>query len=247
MECAHRIMEGCKYSLPPRTNHQLPGVQSFGRGKGPVLVAIEDLETLVLAVTLAHTRTKNLMASTNRIQLIIKAVPKNSTFGTEMRSPFFDTLRDKVLFWIGRWVTHISVSFFNNGLGNNLETRTKFRIAVREECDLQRGHWISDSQRELAIYRHLRRFVPEIETLVSMNETEKALLTMVRLLDQLRCLDKAVEEREPVRSLLLYARLRIGALESPQYFNAAPKEVWIVMIRHLFDAAWICFSAIALG
>jgi len=147
----------------------------------------------------------------------------------------------------GRWVTNISVSFFNNGLGNNLETRTKFRIAVREECDLQRGHWISDSQRELAIYRHLRRFVPEIETLVSMNETEKAFLTMDRLLDQLRCLDKAVEDREPVRSLLLYARLRIGALESPQYFNAAPKEVWIVMIRHLFDAAWICFLAIALG
>lgn len=76
---------------------------------GPALVAIEDLEPLILALTISLYTCEDSWTVDSQVELVLKAVPKLPRSVKGFGNVFFDISCDKVLFWIGRWVVKISI------------------------------------------------------------------------------------------------------------------------------------------
>jgi hypothetical protein len=208
---------------------------------GPVLVPIEDLETLVLALTLSLLKKDVPCSNIRQIELIIKGISKASVYGATPGTTLLDILREKVLFWIGRWVLNVSITQGQTQLGDSLGESNDFVPSMRRECDHQREVWDSAGlSLGRAIYRHLRKFVLEVETLTNMEETEKAFLAMGRLEDQVYCvneswLQKSIPGQERLRldRIVAYGGVRLGALENPQCFGTSPQRFWIALVEQL--------------
>lgn len=214
---------------------------------GPFLAPIEDLDSLVLALTLSLYRGHLPWSKTRQIQLIVKGTPKSSVYGAPPDTSVFDILRERVLFWLGRWVFNVSISQSQGQPGDSLEESDKLAIFMGQECDHQHKLWCSEGESlGQAVYNHLRKFALEVEMRTSMEETENSFLAMGRLQDQVYCWNQSqlmgripILERFRLDRIVAYARVRLGALEDPQCFGTLPRNFWIALVEQLMQVSFL--------